>query len=901
MSVSSSQSRVTITLNLTGQAATVRGIQQTEAALKSLGDTAGVTDEKLTAAAETSSSAVTAANREIAASADTASASMKAQADTAEASAVKTADTTEASAARITAASKASTGGIMGLLTSFKALSIGATTYLGVKSFTGYSTALTRLSTLAGLTQGQVASLNAEIMRTAPALRQSPTALAQAAYSPASERFGLAGTEQVMRYAAQLTNLSGNPIGGGAGSTSYAISTMLQTLGMAPTAANVAKVTAMIRGTTSAGDMQLTDLTGAMSSGILNTGKTYGINPEATLGALAYFTSQGVPAQEAATRMRMTESLLVGQSAQAAKYAKALGLSATTGSESALSAQLAGLGLSPTKMSSLISSGPGGLVQAFDLINRSLSTLPAGQREAVWAKLFGGGRTDATAMQLAQGAMSGKLMSFTNAVIGSSTVGGLNQATDQYNKSPQGQLKKFEAQLQTFATEFGAVVMPVLEQLMGILGPLLGLFAQHKILLDALVLLIGGELALKLFGLVRNLKLVGSVLSGIRDVKAFDSIISGAGTAESAVGKLIQKMLGVNQAWAGMSTVEGASGAAGGAAGVETAGIGTLAGAGAAASVPLAVAGGALGLAAWGIFGGRQTNAAASLLPAGATPAQVRAGTNYATLTPQQWAQVAANASGIPGYARGGVTNGPMAIVGEGSAAWPEYVVPTDPTYRGRALALFQALGGHLLGPGMPQMLIAMGVSKAGGHTATAGGTAGGSGGSNVALGQRMAAALGWTGTEWAALNALWQRESAWSTTATNPTSGAYGIPQALPASKLPFAAQAAGGSHAAAQILWGLQYVKQRYHDPVGAWGHEQNFGWYAKGGVLPFASYDSGGLLPEGISLAHNGTGKPEPVGHDLVPAGGGGDLTVNVVVDGKTVGQTVIADFKRRTARL
>ena len=54
-----------------------------------------------------------------------------------------------------------------------------------------------------------------------------------------------------------------------------------------------------------------------------------------------------------------------------------------------------------------------------------------------------------------------------------------------------------------------------------------------------------------------------------------------------------------------------------------------------------------------------------------------------------------------------------------------------------------------------------------------------------VALGRHMAAEMGWTGYQWTALYRLWSAESGWRVTAANPTSSAYGIPQALPGSKM--------------------------------------------------------------------------------------------------------------------
>lgn len=112
-------------------------------------------------------------------------------------------------------------------------------------------------------------------------------------------------------------------------------------------------------------------------------------------------------------------------------------------------------------------------------------------------------------------------------------------------------------------------------------------------------------------------------------------------------------------------------------------------------------------------------------------------------------------------------------------------------------------------------------------------GEGGGSGGSapespaqlsaNEALGKTMAAAYGWTGGQWNALYALWERESGWNNQAENASSGAYGIPQALPASKM-----YGGTSSPTLQIQWGLGYIASRYGSPEAAWAHETQFGWY-------------------------------------------------------------------------
>jgi hypothetical protein len=76
-------------------------------------------------------------------------------------------------------------------------------------------------------------------------------------------------------------------------------------------------------------------------------------------------------------------------------------------------------------------------------------------------------------------------------------------------------------------------------------------------------------------------------------------------------------------------------------------------------------------------------------------------------------------------------------------------------------------------------------------------------------------------------LDKLWAKESGWNHKAYNSGSGAYGIPQALPGSKM----QSAGSdwkTNPATQIKWGLGYIEGRYGDPCGAWAHSQNTGWY-------------------------------------------------------------------------
>ena len=95
------------------------------------------------------------------------------------------------------------------------------------------------------------------------------------------------------------------------------------------------------------------------------------------------------------------------------------------------------------------------------------------------------------------------------------------------------------------------------------------------------------------------------------------------------------------------------------------------------------------------------------------------------------------------------------------------------------------------------------------------------------AIGKEMMLAAGFGEDQWGCLYNLWMRESGWRTTAGNVSSGAYGIPQSLPASKM----AAFGGDYLTnprTQIAWGLSYIKGRYGTPCGGWSAFQAKGWY-------------------------------------------------------------------------
>lgn len=223
-------------------------------------------------------------------------------------------------------------------------------------------------------------------------------------------------------------------------------------------------------------------------------------------------------------------------------------------------------------------------------------------------------------------------------------------------------------------------------------------------------------------------------------------------------------------------------------------------------------------------------------------------------------------------------------------------------------------LAGQMAASGMSRRLNALiGAGRGGGGGGI--GHGGGTPQQNMMLARSLLGRFGWGGDQWGDLKSLWTQESGWRTTARNPSSGAYGIPQALPASKMGPEAQGSGPAAARAQILWGLRYIRDRYGSPSGAWEHEQRNNWYSRGGRLRgFAGwYGEGGRGrvhgPTLIGLGENG-----PEDFEITPTpkrgraggrGGGGAPVVhirmgNVTIRGSADAEKTGKEIGRHAAR-
>ena len=94
-------------------------------------------------------------------------------------------------------------------------------------------------------------------------------------------------------------------------------------------------------------------------------------------------------------------------------------------------------------------------------------------------------------------------------------------------------------------------------------------------------------------------------------------------------------------------------------------------------------------------------------------------------------------------------------------------------------------------------------------------------------IAQALLAEYGYSADQFGCLDSLWTSESGWRVDADNPSSSAYGIPQALPGSKMS-SEGADWATNPVTQIRWGLGYISDRYGSPCSAWSFKLGRGWY-------------------------------------------------------------------------
>jgi TP901 family phage tail tape measure protein len=289
----------------------------------------------------------------------------------------------------------------------------------GAKKAAEFQSSMVKIQTQAGGTAKDVKVLSAAVLQLGTTTQQGPQQLSEALFHLKSVGMDNIMAMKSLKVASDLAAVGGanledttNALAGawrsgikGAGTFQQAASTVNAVIG--------------------AGNMKMEDLVGAIGTGILPAAKTFGLSLKQVGAALALMTDEGIPADAAATRLKMSFSLLGAPSHAAEKVLKSIGLT--------------GLQLANAMRS------PGGLIAAIGLLKTHLdkSKLSASQQAAVLSHAFGGGRS------------SSAILTMIN------NLGVLKQKQDQVNNSTGKYAAAVANQRKTLAAQWAILISNV--------------------------------------------------------------------------------------------------------------------------------------------------------------------------------------------------------------------------------------------------------------------------------------------------------------------------------------------------------------------------------------------------------------------------------------------------------
>jgi TP901 family phage tail tape measure protein len=261
----------------------------------------------------------------------------------------------------------------LGMIGVLAAAAVGAA---AVKEAIDFQTQMTKIQTQAGASASQVKQLSSAVLQLAPSTQQGPMQLAESLYHLKSVGLDDAQAMQALKTASDLAAVGGSNLE----ETTNAIAAAWRS-GISG-AQNFTQAAATVNAIIGAGKMRMQDFVNAMSTGILPAARTFGVSLKSVGAAMALMTDEGVPAQLAATRLRMSLSLLGAPSATAAK-------------------QLATIGFTSTDLANDMRT-PGGILVAIGDLKSHLESagLTATQQAALISRAFGGGQSSSAIMTM---------------------------------------------------------------------------------------------------------------------------------------------------------------------------------------------------------------------------------------------------------------------------------------------------------------------------------------------------------------------------------------------------------------------------------------------------------------------------------------------------------------------
>jgi len=327
----------------------------------------------------------------------------------------------------------AGTGGVIGLAAGLSS---------AVSQAQHFGDAMELVHTQAGASQSEVAALTKSVLALAPAVGTTPEELAAGLFHV--ESAGLRGAKalELLKIAAQGAKVGNadlesvtNALIASVNSGVKGVSSMSEAMGV-------------LNGVVGSGNMRMQDLADAFSTGILSSAKAFGISIQSVGAALADMTNQGIPAIDAATRLRMTISLLGAPTSKAAKELKLIGISGN---------QLAN-----------DMRGPGGILAAVADLKTHLdkSGLSLTEQAALISRAFGGGRSSSAILTLLGSLEKFKVIQDQ---VNRST-GAFGQAWEATTRDAGFKFDKFKATVSSTLILIGDELLPSITDALGEIG-----------------------------------------------------------------------------------------------------------------------------------------------------------------------------------------------------------------------------------------------------------------------------------------------------------------------------------------------------------------------------------------------------------------------------------------------
>jgi TP901 family phage tail tape measure protein len=332
-------------------------------------------------------------------------------------------------------------GGAVGNITKRLALGglIGGAA-LGIasaKMATDFQSAMTKIQTQAGASRSDVKLLSKEILGLGGKVQQTPLELANAMYHLKSVGLDNVKAMQALRAASNLAAVGGANLEETTNAVAGAWRSGIKG------AANFGQAAATVNAIIGAGNMRMQDFIDAIGTGFLPSARSFGVSLSSIGSALALMTDEGIPANVAATRLRMTLSLLAAPSGKAADALSQIGL----GSNALANAMRS----------------PRGIVSAVGLLKQHLdaSGLSATKQAQLLSHAFGGGRSSSAILTLLNN--YDVLVRKQDQI--NHSMGKFGPAVKAQTQTAQAQFALLRSTLDTVMVEIGTKLIPVITKL----------------------------------------------------------------------------------------------------------------------------------------------------------------------------------------------------------------------------------------------------------------------------------------------------------------------------------------------------------------------------------------------------------------------------------------------------